>query len=195
MVQSGRHEARAMELPRQTEFTADEFFAWAEDRPGRFELVAGRVVAMAPERLAHGRAKLDAAIALRTALAAARLDCEAVADSIAVRIDERTVYIPDALVRCGPRAPGDAIEIADPVIVVEVISPSSRGTDTGGKLAGYLRLSSVQHYLVVDTDARLVIHHRRDDADGTAVRIIRDGTLSFDPPGIDVAVRDLFASL
>lgn len=181
-----------MDQPRQTAFTADEFFAWAEDQPGRFELVGGQVVAMAPERLAHTRAKLDVAIALRIALAGRSLECEAVGDGATVRIDERTVYGPDSLVRCGPRAPDDAIVVADPVVVVEVISPSSRGADTGAKLAGYFRLASVRHYLIVDTDARLVIHHRRDDEGAIAVRIVSDGTLSLDPPGIEIAVADLF---
>lgn len=184
-----------MDQPRRTDFTADEFFAWAEDRPGRFELVGGQVVAMAPERLAHGRAKLDVAIALRTALAAGGAGCEAVMDSVAVRVDGHTVYVPDAFVRCGPRAPGDAVEISDPVIVVEVISPSSRGTDTGAKLAGYFLLPSVRHYLVVDTQSRTVLHHRRDDAGAITVRILHEGSIDLDPPGIRVAVPDFFASL
>ena len=43
-----------MEQPRQTEFTADEFIAWALEQPtGRFELDNGIVVAMAPERVNH----------------------------------------------------------------------------------------------------------------------------------------------
>jgi Uma2 family endonuclease len=84
-------------------------------------------------------------------------------DGMAVRIDDRTVYEPDALVRCGPPMPGDAIEVVDPTIVVEVVSPSSRGIDRGVKLASYFLLLSVRHYLIVDTDKRVVIHHRRDD--------------------------------
>ncbi len=195
MVRSRRVETRAMEQPRQNDFTADEFFVWAEDQPGRFELFGGKVVAMAPERLAHTRAKLDAVVALRTALAQRSRDCEAIADGATVRIDDSTVYGPDALVRCGPRAPGDAIVVTDPVIVVEVTSPSSRGADTGAKLAGYFQLPSLRHYLVVDTDARRVIHHRRDEAGAIGVQILPDGTLALDPPGLEFPVPDFFASL
>ena len=97
-----------MEQPRRTELTADEFIAWALEQPGRFELAEGQVVAMAPERVSHTRAKLDVVVALRAALASRGLDCEAMTDGVSVRIDERTVYEPDALVRCGPRASGDA---------------------------------------------------------------------------------------
>jgi Uma2 family endonuclease len=52
-------------------------------------------------------------------------------------VNERTVYEPDALVRCGPRLPGDAIEATDAAIVVEVVSPSSWGIDRGAKLASH----------------------------------------------------------
>lgn len=115
-----------------TEFTADEFIAWAlEQSTGRFELDNGTVVAMAPECVNHGRAKARAWRALDAAIAGRGLACEALLDGPTVRIDDRTVYEPDTLVRCGARLPGDAIEVNDPAIVVEVVSPSSRGIDKG----------------------------------------------------------------
>ena len=94
---------------------------------------------------------------------------------MSVRVNDRTVYEPDALVRCGPPLPGDAIEVSDPVIVVEVVSPSSRGIDRGVKLASYFSLPSVRHYLIVDTDKRVVIHHHRDNEGRIEVRIVHEG--------------------
>ena len=187
---------RAMEQPRQTEFTADEFIAWALEQPtGRFELDNGVVVAMAPERVNHSRVKLNVTIALRNAIGTCGLACEALPDGASIRIDNRTVYEPDALVRCGPPAPGDVVEVNDPVIVVEVISPSSRGIDAGVKLARYFSLPSVRHYLIVDTDQRVVIHHRRDEAGPIGVQIINDGPLTLDPPGLTIEVRDIFSDV
>jgi Uma2 family endonuclease len=184
------------EQPRETEFTADAFIAWALEQPtGRFELRNGVVVAMAPERVAHARAKLRAVNALAAAIAAAGLGCEALPDGMAVRVNDRTVYEPDALVRCGPPLPGAAVELDDPVVVVEVVSPSSRGIDRGAKLAGYFALPSVRHYLIVDLDQRLVIHHQRDAEGLIGVRILRDGPLTLDPPGLTIDVGDLFSGL
>jgi Uma2 family endonuclease len=88
-------------------------------------------------------------------------------------VNDRTVYEPDALVRCGPPLPADAIEVADPVIVVEVVSPSSRGIDCGVKLAGYFALPSLRHYLIVDTGTRVVIHHRRGEDGRIGVGIVQ----------------------
>jgi Uma2 family endonuclease len=185
-----------MEQPSQTGFTAEAFIAWAAAQPdGRYELADGRVVAMAPERVDHARAKLDATLALRAAIAARGLPCEALPDGVSVRIDARTVFEPDLMVRCGPRAPGTAIEVADPIIVAEVVSPSSRGIDAGVKLAGYFALPSVRHYLIIDTERRSVIHHRRGEDGAIGVRVLQDDPLTLDPPGLSIETRDVFASL
>ena len=121
--------------------------------------------------------------------------CEALPDGVSVRIDERTVYEPDALVRCGPHTPRDATEATDPIVVVEIVSPSSRGIDTGVKLAGYFALASVRHYLIVDLDKRVVIHHHRDQDGAIGVRILHGGPLTLDPPGLEIEIGDIFSSL
>jgi Uma2 family endonuclease len=185
-----------MEQPKQTEFTAEEFIAWALEQPtGRYELDNGTVVAMAPERASHATAKLNAVIALRNAIVARDLACQAFPDGMSVRVNDRTVYEPDALVRCGQPLPGDAIEVADPMIVVEVVSPSSRGVDRGVKLAGYFALPSLRHYLILDTDKRVVIHHRRGEDGQIGVGIVHDGPLTLDPPGLVIDLRDIFDGL
>ncbi|HVH01921.1 MAG TPA: Uma2 family endonuclease [Amaricoccus sp.] len=185
-----------MQQPGPRAFTADEFLAWALDQPeGRFELDEGLVVAMTPERVSHAVAKLNATIALRDAIGRAGLPCQALPDGVAVRVNDRTVYEPDALVRCGPASPGDAVEVSDPVIVVEVVSPSSRGIDSGVKLAGYFQLASLRHYLIVDHDKRVVIHHHRDPDGRIEVGVLHDGRLTLDPPGLAIEVRDLFLGL
>jgi Uma2 family endonuclease len=174
--------------------TADEFLVWAEAQPHRYELVNGEVVAIAPERIEHMRTKLEATIALRAAIAEPNLPCEAMIDGVGVRIDEATVYEPDVLVRCGDRSPGNATEVANPVILIEVISPSTRSVDSGAKLTDYFRLPSLRHYLIVNIGARAVAYHRRDDDGAIATRILREGRLRLDPPGLDVAVESLFAA-
>ena len=174
------------------QMTADEFLLWAEGREGRWELHDGAAVMMAPERVAHNRNKLKAATALQDALGAAGLPCEVFTDGLAIRIDARTTYEPDASIACGPRASPDAIEIDNPVIVVEVLSPSTAAIDHGRKLSGYFSLASVQHYLILDPDRRVVIHHKRGVGDAIETRVLTDGVARLDPPGFEVAVEALF---
>lgn len=182
------------EMFKQKRMTVDEFIPWAMAQPrGRYELVNGEVIMMGPERVAHVRIKTSVLLALVAAVRRAGVPCEAMGDGMTVRINERTAYEPDALVYCGPRLGGDDIEVPNPVIVVEVGSPSTLSTDTGMKFSGYFSLPSVRHYLIVDTEARAITHHERG-ADGRIVSTLRtEGSLALDPPGIAVFVADMLS--
>jgi Uma2 family endonuclease len=169
--------------------TVPEFFAWAETQENpRYELIDGQPVAMAAERSEHVRAKRYAANALEVAIRSTGIACEAFVEGLAVAIDEATAYEPDALVNCGEPVARDSMTAPNPVIVVEVLSPSTRGIDTTVKLAGYFRVPSLKHYVIVDLGRQHVVHYRKQ-ADGTVtVAVITEGWIVFDPPGISVAV-------
>jgi Uma2 family endonuclease len=109
-----------MSLAKPPRMDADAFFGWmAEQDDGvRYELAAGEVVAMGPERAAHALTKLAVARALGDAVRAAGLSWQVFPDGMAVRINDATIYEPDASVRCGPDLADDAIQMTDPVIVV-----------------------------------------------------------------------------
>jgi Uma2 family endonuclease len=177
---------------RTPQMSVDDFVAWAERQLERWELLDGVPVAMSPERVVHGDVKYRVARALDGAIAKANVPCRFVLDSAAVRIDSRSLYQPDALVYGGEPVSPDALEIADPIIVFEVLSPSNAATDLRDKLQGYFRVPSVQHYLIVDPDKRLVIHHARGEADTVTTRLVDGGVIRLDPPGIDLSIVDLF---
>jgi Uma2 family endonuclease len=170
----------------------DAFYAWAMDQPrGRFELLDGEVVAMAPERVAHARAKGAAWVALRDALAAAGVECEALPDGVTVEIGEATCYEPDVVVACGD-IPGDLLAVPSPVVIVEVTSPSNSRVDLVTKFADYFRLPSLRHYVIIHLALRRVIHHRQTEDGRIESAILTGGQLTLDPPGIGVAVDALF---
>ena len=174
------------------QMTVDEFLLWAEGKEGRWELHDGVPVAMAPERSLHAETKAEVYVALRHAIRLKGLPCRVYPDGMAVRVGARATYEPDAFVTCGPRAPADAIEIADPIVVVEVLSPSTAAIDHGRKLSGYFSLPSVEHYLILDPDRRAVIHHKRGQSDAIETRVLSEGAVKLDPPGFEVAVEALF---
>jgi Uma2 family endonuclease len=185
--------AKALDRPPEP-MTVDQFLSWAMAQPddARYELVAGEVVAMAPERAAHARRKARIWRALSDALEASGLPCEALPDGMTVKIDERTAYEPDAVVHCGEVLADDAVIVPAPVIVVEVLSPSTAARDTGAKLADYFGLPSVGHYLIVRTDRPTVIHHRRGDGELIETRIVTAGELQLDPPGITLELARIY---
>ena len=177
-----------MSVPAQARMTADEFIAWAMEQPEteHYELAGGEIIAMAPERATHARAKGQLYNRLTAAIDASRINCEAFVDGLTVVVDDTTVYEPDVFVRCGPALDGSAVRVSDPIIVVEILSRFTKGRDTAAKLADYFRLPSVHHYLIVRAEDRVIIHHARI-ADGSILtRILREGPIVLDPPGITI---------
>jgi Uma2 family endonuclease len=176
----------------KSRMTVDEFLTWAETQPGRWELFDGVPVEMSPERAIHGRVKYLTAKAFERAIERAGVPCQFLLDSVAVRIDRHRSYQPDVLVHCGAPLADDALEVLNPIIVVEVLSPSNAMKDLRDKLVGYFVVPSIMHYLIVDPDERLVMHYTRG-TDAFATRIVREGSsLKLDPPGLEMGVAEFF---
>lgn len=171
---------------------AAEFLGGVDTQPkGSFELLRGEVVAMAPERAEHGGVKARVWRALADAIARAGLPCEAFVDSLGVAVDEFTVYQPDVLVNCGEAVFGESLLAPSPVVTVEVISPSSRRLDAKAKLVDYFRVAIVRRYLVTDCARRLILHYCRE-GERLAVSLLREGTISLDPPGLSIGLAHIF---
>jgi Uma2 family endonuclease len=172
--------------------TVDEFLAWAAAQPrGRYELVRGEVVAMAPERARHNIVKLAVARALDDAVKRAGLPCTVFTDGMTVVIDNEHAREPDAAVQCGVSTDLDSMILEAPLVVIEITSPSSERGDTGEKLVEYFSVPSIRHYLIVNPTKKVVVHHARNEAGDISTRISSSGELSLIPPGMTIPVRDL----
>lgn len=170
-----------------------DYRRWAATQPrGRFERVCGKVIAMAPERMSHIRVKLRVWRALDDAVQAAGVPCEAIGDGATVEVGADTDYEPDAVVNCGQPLRDDAIVAPNPIVIVEVLSPSTQSVDTGTKLTGYFQIPSVRHYLVVRADRMMVTHHHRRADGGIETTSRASGAILLDPPGVTVAVEDFY---
>ncbi len=181
-----------MTAPAQKKMTVDEFLVWAEGQPGRWELYNGVPYLMAPERTRHGKVKFAVQAALLRGISRAKLPCHMLPDGATVRVVRDGTHEPDALEYCGSELPGEAIEVPNPVIVVEVATPTRRKIDASLKLTGYFGLASVHHYLIIDPEGPPIVHHQRQ-GDGTIrTRILNDGSMVLDPPGMELAVSELF---
>jgi Uma2 family endonuclease len=74
----------------------------------------------------------------------------------------RNKFKPDVIVRCGPLS--DNTFVTDPVVIVEVVSPSTMDLDCGHKLQFYEKLPTVQHIVLAYADRKRVEHHRRTES-------------------------------
>ena len=173
-----------------------DFLDWASRQPkGRYELIDGEIVATAPERARHFIVKGNVFSALRQAIAGARLPCMVFTDGASVVINDKTTYEPDATVQCDVTVDLDSMVAEKPMIVVEVTSPSSEVRDTSIKLADYFTLPSIAHVLIVDPENKIVIQHSRGTGSDLLTRIMRDGEIVLEPPGIAVPVASFFLDI
>lgn len=182
-------------LPKH-KMTVLEFYAWAEQQPkeaGKFELHDGVVVMrhgpvsqQQSERSQHWEAKGQMFLALSRAIEQAGAPCHVATDGPSVRVDDSKTFQPDVLVYCGERVPRGVLEVPNPLIIVEVLSPGTKGNDHGIKAEGYFSLPSLHHYLIVDPDKPSLIHHRRIGTDAFETRFVHESSLRLTPPGIDV---------
>jgi Uma2 family endonuclease len=181
-------------LPK-SKMNADEYLRWCDTQEsGRFELVRGDVVMMSPETIRHIEVKSEAWLAIRNALKGVNSKCRAIADGAGVQIDKNTVREPDIAVQFAQRDL-DSVLFDEPVVVVEVVSPSSKRSDTGTKVAEYFRVASIQRYLMIDPYTATVIHHLRDAEGGDIhTRILNKGVVELSPPGISVAIAELLGN-
>ncbi|MEL6437350.1 MAG: Uma2 family endonuclease, partial [Pseudomonadota bacterium] len=155
----------------QTSMTTEQYLDWCQHQGSdmRSELHEGEVIMMSPETNRHGRHKYRVSRAFDAAIEASGGSCEVWLDGVGIAIDDNTVREPDMAVQCTPADP-DAVVIDNPVIVVEVLSPSTIHTDTTIKKDEYFRVPSIHHYLIVDPFNRLIVHHSREDAGGATSR-------------------------
>jgi Uma2 family endonuclease len=169
--------------------TVDEFFAWSERQPDdRYELVDGEIIATTRDTVRHNRTKLAVYRALDESARAVGLPCVVLVDGVGMAINDKTLRIPDVLVQCGAEPDPDSMIIEAPLIVVEVVSPSSERDDTDTKLIDYFSVASICHYLIVFSEKGVVFHHRRNEQGALDTRIVRDGDIALNPPGITVSV-------
>jgi Uma2 family endonuclease len=176
----------------QKTMTAEEFATWAEKRPEKhWELFDGVPQMQQAQSWGHADVKGRIYIALVRAVAEAGLDYSVGVDGIVVKVSPKTAFQPDVVLFAGRIAKTD-IAVPEPVIVVEVLSPSTERRDLTVKLAGYFKVPSIEHYVIADWEAGELIHYPREGAGLAPPVILRDGLLKLNPPGITIALADIF---
>lgn len=90
--------------------------------------------------------------------------CQPFAENMKLRADSEVFYYPDVMVVCN-EVPESEYYRKEPVLIIEVISPSTRQTDRREKLRVYQQIPSVQEYIIVEQDKiHIEIHRRQPDA-------------------------------
>lgn len=136
-------------------WTIEEFFAWQENQPERYELVDGCPARMmAGARNVHDDIVVNVLAELRSQLRGR--DCRPFTGDGSIATTPGQIRRPDIGVDCGRRDP-NATTAASPRVVVEVLSPTTRDFDTIGKLEEYKLVDTLRRIVVIEPNAPEVI--------------------------------------
>lgn len=180
-----------MAEPARKLVTVEEFLRYEGESGRRYQLFGGEIVMMAPAARAHGVIVSRADFALRSRL---RLPCEPQVEAgILLPWTSHSFYVADLAVTCAPF--GRELWCPDPILIVEVLSPSTQADDRGVKLRAYRRLPSVRHILLLASDQPAAEHYARSGERWLLTDLDLSDTLRLDGLDVELALDELYAGL
>ncbi len=147
-------------------WTVEEFVAWETRQAERYEYVNGTITMMVGGTLVHHLLATNLASRLSVALDHTR--CFVFGEGPKVAASSSVMY-PDVVVACGAIDEKSDI-LTHPVLVAEVLSPSTGHRDRNIKWNAYQSLPSLQHYLLISQDEVLVEMFTRQDGSWQPVK-------------------------
>ena len=186
-----------MGLPAQKhKMTLEDFLAWEAEQPERWEFFNGEAFMMAGGSDVHNAISLNTAFALRQTLRGTR--CNVFMSDVRLRLAESDdLFYPDVFVTCSDADRARRQVKEDPVLIAEVLSPSTEAHDRGDKFAAYRRFSALKTVLFLSQDrAHVECFTRREngrwvlsEASGETARLALP---AFD---FELALADLYRDL
>jgi Uma2 family endonuclease len=175
--------------------TLEEFLRWDDGTDTRYELIDGFPVAMAPPAEAHRILAVRLVSRIDAALAGRR-PCNAQIEPGVVRPDRAdSYYVPDIAVTCKPNEPGRQAML-DPILIVEILSPSTEHTDRRLKMPVYQTIESVREILLIDADSHHAEVYRREN-NHWGIQLVRgaEGMLFLASIGLRISMSELYEGI
>lgn len=166
----------------------EAFLVWEEQQESRWEFDGFAPVAMTGGTLAHGiiQGNLNAALNTRLRGTSSR----AVGSDVAIEAAGSIRY-PDVFVYCSAFPPGTRV-VTEPVVVFEVLSPTTADTDFGVKNVEYRDTSSIKRYVLIAQDHQLATVFVRVNGDWVGHIVTEGALLEMPEIGIEVPLAELY---
>lgn len=174
-------------------YTFREYLELEASSDVRYEFFDGAVFAMSGGSPDHSRLAANVINILATQLVGK--PCQAFTSDLRVRVLETGLAThPDVSVVCGAlkRDPEDNNTVTNPVVIVEVLSPSTQRYDREEKAAHYRRIPSLATYVLISQEEqRLEVFSRNTDGSWT-LREARSGAMDLSAISCSLAVADVY---
>ena len=181
-------------LAAETLFTPEEYLTSERKATVKSEYLSGQIVAMSGASLAHTRITADIVTELNIQLRGQ--ECEVISNDMRVRTGPKGAYFyPDIVVFCGePQFEDNVFDtLLNPILVIEVLSPSTEVYDRGEKFRHYQELTSLREYILVSQDRVRVEQYRLAKTQWvqTEFRALED-VLPLVSIGCELPLRDIY---
>lgn len=186
-----------MGLPAENhKMTLEDFLAWEAEQPERWEFFNGEAFMMAGGSDVHNVVTGNMYMALRIGLQNAR--CNVFMSDVRLRrAEDDNLFYPDVFVTCSDADRARRQVKEDPVLIAEVLSPSTEAYDRGDKFAAYRRFGGLKTVLFLSQDRAHVECFTRGE-DGRWVLSEASGDtarLTLPALGFELALADLYRDL
>ncbi len=179
-------------------YTPEEYLAREEQADYKSEYRDGEIVALAGGSRNHALIQTNIITALGQGLE--KRPCEVYASDLRVHVARSRLYTyPDVMVICGKPefVPGRDDTVTNPILLVEVLSPSTRDYDRVRKFSYYKRLDSLQEYLLVDSEQVHVTRLTRTEGNQWTIEMFDDldDTVPLQSLSIDIPLRRIYSKV
>ena len=174
------------------QYTLDDYLSLQRGIEVKLEYFNGEIYLMAGGSAGHNRISRNVLKLFDAALAGS--SCEAFGSDMRVSTPSGLYTYPDASIVCGPKVSDTSETISNPIVLVEVLSDSTRNYDRGEKFELYRSIPALRHYLLIEQTFRQV-EHRRLETDGSwshETAESPDQIVHLSEAGIDLKVAQIY---
>ncbi len=146
-------------------FTIEEYLEMETSSLQKHEYYKGEIFAMAGARMDHNTITVNLTSAIKQKLRGSH--CRVFNSEQRIHVQENTLFTyPDLSIVCGQPITlnDDKINLINPAVIIEVLSPSTKSYDRGDKFKLYKELVSFREYILVESKSVLLEHFFKNDA-------------------------------
>jgi len=181
-----------MNLALRKPMSLAEFLAWEKRQPTRYEFDGVGPVAMTGGTLAHARIQRNLAYVLTGRLRGGR--GEFIGSDLKIKTSEDHIRYPDGIVICG-RGDNASTIAPNPIVIFEVLSPSTAAEDRIVEAREYQATPSVQRYVMLEQDRVAATAYARVGDAWTHDILVEESVLDLPEIGVALPLADLFAGI
>ncbi len=180
------------------DYTVEEYLELEKSSDIRHEYVDGQIYAMSGASKRHNRIAGRIYARLERFLSTAQ--CQPYINEVKVKINPKLYYYPDVVVTCEETAddPDDDYFIASPILIVEVLSPSTQDIDNREKKRAYQTLPALQEYFVVaQAEMRIEAYRHQQPGETWTGELYADPNdiITFKSVGLTLSIAEIYQGL